>query len=708
MIETIENIELKRFYQSLNQDLKSTQLATEEGGTLEQFFTQMATDLLADAGETENVRVSYDEKALGTKLQHKINAYSISDNYETIDLFITIYKGSDDITRVGKDEIETASKRISNFFRKGLLKDYVNEIEESSQIFDFAQTLSNADELRINLVRVNAIILTDGSYPGEIPKTITIADYNIYFRVIDINYLFQIDEKSHLPIEIDFKEDGFDVPCILAPTDNEKYTSYLAIIPGEALANIYERFGSRLLEQNVRSFLQFTGKINKGIRNTIIKEPHMFLAFNNGLAATAEEVTLVNDENGSGIFISKVKDFQIVNGGQTTASIYHTYKKDKGVDVRNIFVQLKLTIIKNTEYYSDIVSRISEYANTQNRVSVADLSSNRPFHISFEKLSRSILTPFDNSTGKKTRWFYERSRGQYRNARLKEGTNSSKAKAFDLTNPKKQVVSKEELAKYINSYQEVYDGKKLIIGPHLVAKGNQKNYIGFLNSLSNDTVDNIYFEDAIAKTILFRSAEKIYGIKPNAIGDMRYITVPYSLSLLGIISDNKLDLYKIWKEQKISQELSELLKQLMILCENFIKETAPGSLYGEWAKKIECWESLKLYIKDFDIDIPEEDKVSKANLKRIRISDSEIDNSFYKEIESTVKSVSPEKWKDIYLYCKENEEIPEYFTIAAHNIGRKLKEGLRPTSKEIIMANELLNKIIFKTPIFDFESELLN
>ncbi|HCY77494.1 MAG TPA: abortive phage resistance protein [Ignavibacteriales bacterium] len=705
MIETIENTELKRFYQSLNQDLKSTQLATEEGGTLEQFFTQMATDLLAEAGETENVRVSYDEKALGTKLQHKINAYSISDNYETIDLFITIYKGSDDIARVGKDEIETASKRITNFFRKGLLKDYVNEIEESSQIFDFAQTLSNADELRINLVRVNAIILTDGSYLGEIPKTITISDYNIYFRVIDITYLFQIDEKSHLPIEIDFKEDGFDIPCILAPTDNEKYTSYLAIIPGEALANIYERFGSRLLEQNVRSFLQFSGKINKGIRNTIIKEPHMFLAFNNGLAATAEEVTLVNDENGRGIFISKVKDFQIVNGGQTTASIYHTYKKDKGVDIRNIFVQLKLTIIKNTEYYSDIVSRISEYANTQNRVSVADLSSNRPFHISFEKLSRSILTPFDNSTGKKTRWFYERSRGQYRNARLKEGTNSSKAKAFDLTNPKKQVVSKEELAKYINSYQEVYDGKKLIIGPHLVAKGNQKNYIGFLNSLSNDTVDNIYFEDAIAKTILFRSAEKIYGIKPYAIGDMRYITVPYSLSLLGIISDNKLDLYKIWKAQQISQELSELLKQLMILCENFIKETAPGSLYGEWAKKIECWESLKVYIKDFDIDIPEEDKVSKANLKRIRISDSEIDNSFYKEIESTVKSVSPEKWKDIYLYCKENEEIPEYFTIAAHNIGRKLKEGIRPTSKEIIMANELLNKIIFKTPIFDREVE---
>ena len=701
MIETIENIELKRFYNSINQEIKSTQIATEEGGTLEQFFTQLATDLLAGAGETENVRVSYDEKALGTKFQHKINAYSISDNYETIDLFVTIYKGSDDIVRVSKDEVETASKRIANFFKKGLLKEYANEIEESSQIFDFAHTLSNADELKINLVRVNAIILTDGSYMGDIPKEISISDYPIYFRVIDINYLLQIDEKSHLPIEIDFKEEGFDVPCILAPNDNDKYLSYLAIIPGEALANIYERFGSRLLEQNVRSFLQFKGNVNKGIRNTILKEPQMFLAFNNGLAATAEEVTLYKEENGHGIYISKVKDFQIVNGGQTTASIYHTYKKDKGVDIKNIFVQVKLTVIKNSDFFSDIVSRISEYANTQNKVSIADLSSNRPFHIRLEKLSRSILTPFDNSTGKKTRWFYERSRGQYRNARFKEGSNLTRRKSFDISNPKNQVVSKEELAKYMNSYQEVYDGKKLIIGPYIVVRGNQKNYISFLNSITDENIDNIFFEDAIAKAILFKSAEKIYGVKPNSIGDLRYITVPYTISLLGILSNNKLDLFKIWNTQKLSKELTSLLKDLMILCENFIKEKAPGSLYGEWAKKQECWESLKDYIKDFDIGIPKGDLSTGTNLKRVRVSETDIDNCYYKEIESAVMNISAEKWKEIYLYCKENEDIPEYFTNTAHSLGRKLKESIRPTSKEIIMANELLNKIIFKTAIFD-------
>lgn len=703
MIETIENIELKRFYQSLSQELKSTQLSADEGGNLEQFFTQWSTDLLADAGETENVRVSYDEKSLGTKFQHKINAYSISDNYETIDLFITIFKGTDEISRISKDEIETATKRISNFFKKGLLKEYVNEIEESSQIFDFAHTLCNSDELRINLVRVNSIVLTDGSYQGEIPKMITVADYNIYFRVIDINYLFQIDEKSHLPIEINFEEDGFKVPCIIAPNDNEKYKSYLAIIPGLALANIYEKYGSRLLEQNVRSFLQFSGKINKGIRKTIIEEPYMFLAFNNGLAATADEVILKVEPEGNGILISKVSDFQIVNGGQTTAAIYHTYKKDKGVDIKNIFVQIKLTVIKNSDNYSDIVSQISEYANTQNKVSVADLSSNRPFHISLEKLSRAIFTPFDPTTGRRTRWFYERARGQYRNARLKEGFNLKKRKAFDITNPKNQVISKEELAKYINSYQQVYDGKKIVIGPHIVVRGNQKNYVSFLNNISTEIIDNVYYEDAIAKAILFRSAEKIYGVKPHAIGDLRYITVPYAISLLGLLSENMIDLYTIWSIQKISEELSVLIRNLMILTEGFIKQNAPGSLYGEWAKKSECWENLKVYVKDFPIQIPSDDLMNNHNKKRIRLSDTDINNSFYKDIETTINEISPEKWKEIYLYCRENKDIQEYYTIAAHNLGRKLKEGLRPTSKEIIFANELLNKIIFKTSIFDLE-----
>ena len=660
MSNSLEHNELQKFYHSLIQDIKSLQLSEDEGGNLEQIFTRTALDLLSDAGETENARDAYDEGQLGTKNQHKINAYAEPDNYETVDLFITIFKGTDEPQKVSKDEIDTAVKRIANFFRKAKYKEYVNEIEESSPIFDFAHTLANSELLKENLVRANAIILTDGVFPGDNPESQTISGIPIFYRVVDINYLHNITEKSHIPIEINFKKEGFEIPCIVSPSENDQYQSYLAIIPGIALATIYERFGSRLLEQNVRSFLQFTGKINKGIRNTIMKEPNMFLAFNNGIAATAEDLEITKLENGKGLLISKVKDFQIVNGGQTTASIYHTLKKDKA-DISGIFVQVKLSVVKNRNNFSDIVSRISEYANTQNKVSVSDLSSNRPYHIELEKLSRNIFAPHvTGQIGQQTKWFYERARGQYKNARNKEGFTKTRQKAFDLKNPTNQMFTKEDLAKYVNAYQEVFDGKKLVIGPHTVVKGSQKNYVQFINYNLIKKPDNIYFEDIVSKTILFKTAEKIYGIKPAAIGDLRYITVPYSISLLTFETKGKLDLYKIWKNQSLSENLKSLLYDLMVVVESTIKNSAEknhGALYGEWAKKEECWLDLKKQEFDIDFTLLKEDfEDNKSPSKRKRLADlEETELLRIKEEFDKIKSIPYQVWNTIQDWGRRTE-----------------------------------------------------
>ena len=665
---SIENIELNKFYSSLMQDISAAQSTDDEGAISEQVFTQYAVDLLAAAGESENVVVKYDEKGLGTPKQHKINAYAISENYETVDLFITIFNGTDEISKISNADIETASKRILNFFRKAIYSienekssyfknEYVDEIEESSEIFQFAYTLAKSQDIKENLVRVNAFIITNGSYKGDFPANTLISGYNFYYKIFDIESLYNITEKSHIPIEIKFKADGFTVPCIPSPSVNEEYQSYLAIIPGEALASIYERFGSRLLEQNVRSFLQFNGKINKGIRTTIMKEPEMFLAFNNGIAATADEIELEDSEDGNGKIISVVKDLQIVNGGQTTASIYHTQKKDKA-DISNIFVQVKLSVVKNKEKFSEIVSRISEYANTQNKVSISDLSSNRPYHIELEKLSRNIFTPITDSKPLQTKWFYERARGQYKNAILKDGFTPSRKKAFDLKNPKHQLFTKEELAKYINAYQEIADGKKILIGPHYVVRGSQKNYVQFINYSLEKKLNNVYFEDTIAKAILYRAAEKAYGIKPNAIGDMRYITVPFAVTLLNCLTKNQLDLFKIWKAQDVSETLKSLFHEMMSAIEPFIKDTAPGGLYGEWAKKEDCWIKVKNNDFGFDLSIIKQDLIDKKNPpKRVIISDDETELQKRQEDLQKIKSIPTEIWKKIEEWGRETDTL---------------------------------------------------
>jgi len=583
--------ELNRFYTVLLQDIRSEQLSNEEGGSLEQLFTKQATDLLSEGGETADVRISFHESIL-PRNRHKINAYAIADNYETLDLFVTVLKCMEDPIRVQKSDIDNAAKLLLSFLKKADNREYADSLEESSEIFDFAHTLNASVELRENLVRINIFILTDGIYNGEIPSQKEINEIPVFFRVIDLNYLFNISEREYIPIEIDFEQDGFEVPCIKADIDNHEYQSYLALIPGHALVSVYEQYGARLLEQNVRSFLQFTGKINQGIRRTILKEPHMFLAFNNGIAATADDLKLKKTENG--YLIESVKDLQIVNGGQTTASIYHTWKKDKA-DLKDIVVQVKLSIIKDKNNFAEIVSLIAEYANTQNKVSISDLSSNTPFHIEVEKLSRNIWAPPVIGQSHQTRWFYERARGQYRNARSREGTTKAKLRAFDLKNPKKQFFTKEELAKFINTWSEVYIDQKLVIGPHIVVRGSQKNYAQFIAHNIPENPDNKYFEEAIAKAILFRAAEKLYGIKPNSIGDMRYITVPYALALLSYKKETEINLLEIWKKQGISEQLQTTIYDLMVQVEQFIKTNAPGALYGEWAKKEDCW----LQVKDF-------------------------------------------------------------------------------------------------------------
>jgi hypothetical protein len=700
----MENKELQKFYIDVQEEIKATLISEEEGTNPEQVFTELALSFLSDAGETENYRVCFDEKISKRGVEHKINGYSLYENYETLDLFVTIYNGDLTIQGVTKGDADKTIDRAVKFFRNAIYKDYVNEIEESSEIFDLAQTLANVPEVKEYLTRVNIFLITNGEIKADLKTSDTIAGYSVFYRTIDINYLFNLSDKSRVPIEINFEQSGYNVPCIVNETENSDYQSWLAIIPGLALADIYEQYGARLLEQNVRSFLQFTGKINKGIRNTILKEQHMFMAFNNGIAATAEEVTVINLPNNQGKAIGQVMDFQIVNGGQTTASIYHTWKKDK-VDISNVFVPVKLTIVKNRDNFSEIVGRIAEYANTQNRVSASELRSNRENHVLIEKLSRTVWAPPISGETTQTRWFFERSRGQYKNDRNRFGLTPSKRKQFDKQNPRSQMFTKELLAKFINSYEEVYNGKKLVVGPHIVVRGSQKNYAQFLNYSFSFKPDNIWFEDLIAKAILFKNAEKIYGVKPNAIGDMRYITVPYSLAWLGLKLDYKLDLYKIWKQQSLSDTLKNKLYEVMSKTEDYIKTKAPGSLYGEWAKKEECWNAIKN--DDFDIDLESlmSDLENKSSEKRKKLTEDETQMAEIEASLNRLKSVHIKTWKKIEDWGRDTQNLTQYQYDMAFTLSSKFRNNRTITDMQRNQGETILNIVADLNPELFFDMD---
>ena len=673
--------EVEKFYTSLLQDIKSEVHTVEDGGAYEPVFTQYAIDLIAEAGETENAYQAYEEKWLGTPKQLKINGYAISDSYETVDLFITLFYDEDKIPRVPKADIDQAEKRITNFFRTAFYKDFVNQIEESSPIFQFAYSLAEYQELRENLVRVNAIILTNGSYSGEIPPNKEIAGQKIFYSIRDINRLYEISASSQSAIELDFVNENFVVPCLKAPISNDEYEAFVAVVPGIVLSTLYERYGARLLQQNVRSFLQFGSKINKGIRTTITSTPHMFLAYNNGITATADHIEL----DASSKHIKYIRNLQIVNGGQTTASIYHTAKKDKA-DISNIFVQMKLSVIKKPDEFDRIVSDISRFANTQNKVNEADFSANNPYLVAYEKISRFILSPITNTNNMQTCWFFERARGQYKNLRLKEGFTKSAQNKFDLKYPKNQVITKVELAKYINAFQEVSEGRKLAIGPHIVVRGNEKNYAQFINNnLPDDPrkINNVFFEDSIAKCILFKTAEKRYGVKPDSIGEMRQVVVPYTISLLSQLTKNQLDIYKIWKNQQVSPELSDFIYELMKQVNQFILEKSPVSHYIEWAKKEECWDKVKGNSWDVDISEIQADLIDIKNPpKRNVIEETEDSVANANHEEEIIRSIPFALWKKIESWGKDTDRLSINQQSTAFNTAFKVKNNQKFSDSE--------------------------
>lgn len=564
--------------------------------------------------------------------------------------------------------------------------------------------MANYKELKDNLIRVNAFILTNGQYKGDIPTNQSISGYTVFYRIIDIDFLYKVSEQSRVPIELDFENlDGkhFEVPCLSANINNADYEAYIAIMPGECLATLYHDYGARLLEQNVRSFLQFTGKINKGIRKTINEEPHMFLAFNNGIAATADHIML--DETGR--FIKRISNLQIVNGGQTTASIYNTARKDKA-DISQIYVQVKLSVIKDSEQYANIVSRISQYANTQNKVNDADFTANNPALIEIEKLSRYILSPVTLEKNIPTSWFFERARGQYKTLRAKEGFTKSRLAAFDLKFPKNQVFTKVELAKYVNAWQEVYSGKSMVIGPHIVVRGNEKNYARFMNYNLPEIkhIDVAYFEDIIAKAILFRTADKRYGTKVsgNHIGELKQVVVPYTLSLLNLITGGRLDLYKIWKNQCISMNLSDFIYELMKQVNQFIIDKSPVSHYIEWAKKEECWLMVKenkwsYNVADIEADCFDENNPPKRTHK-VDVENVEADRRHQEEI---LKSIPFSLWKKIEEWGRETGMLEAPYPTVASDIAYKVK------NRRKFLESDISRGITIYEKVWQYNPELL-
>nr|WP_231619564.1 AIPR family protein [Fictibacillus sp. 5RED26] len=455
---------------------------------------------------------------------------------------------------------------------------------------------------------------------------------------------------------------------------------------GEQLFEIYDEFGQKLLEQNVRTFLQFRGGVNKGIRNTIQYKPDMFFAYNNGITATATQV-----ETRDG-FITKITDFQIVNGGQTTSAIYAA-KKNSKLDISKVSIQMKLSVVNNIDKKSEFVSSVSQYANTQNKVNKSDFFSNSPFHKEMKDYSKRIWVATRGGSQKRTHWFYERVRGEYLNEQAY--LTPAKKKQFQIENPKNQLIEKTFLAKSENSW----DRK-----PHIVSKGAQYNFEEFANSVTDMLEKNHlaitenYFRDAVAKVILFRETEKIVSKATWYENAFRAQTVAYSIALLSHIIYKKnlfFNFNRVWDDQRLPIELLDIMKIITKEVYERITNPPPGAAnIAQWCKKESCWND----VNRIDIDLEpikkmfknkEEVKYEQKSEKQLK----ELDNGI--EIQAFVIQTNIEEWIQLYGYYMTNNNYKS-LTITQRDILKKYSEGRIsfPSEKQSKVLYNLFQKAV--------------
>lgn len=554
---------------------------------LEEAFTEWVIEVLAESGAANEGPTCYFEKPFRNSTA-RAHAYAVSDNADVLDLFTVILSGTEEPQDVPKAAVEGAVKKVLNVWN-GAISGSFDRLEQAHDTWDMVTRIK---EVASTVDKVRIFVATDGIVQGyrRGSKALKVKGIDkVEVNIWDLERFSRLQGsgRNRESIEVDLLSDfGGGLPCLPVPVQSTDYQSFLVVVPGTFLHRIYDEYGERLLELNVRSFLQARGKINKGIRDTINNKPSMFFAYNNGITATAETVTTDAASDGHRQ-ITYIKGLQIVNGGQTTASIHRAAAKDQA-DVSGIHVQMKLSVIAREDLVETMVSDISHYANSQNKVSEADFSANDPYHQDLEKLSRETWTPNGQST-----WFYERARGAYQVARAKFGATPAKQRQFDSTSPLAQMMTKTDVAAAEHCWGRF---------PHLVSKGAQKNFIEFMlrRKGSGDRVDEQAFKILVAKVILHRTLQRV--AREEFIGAYRANVVAYSMSWIAQRLSDYIDLLSIWRSQAVPEALVMLGRDLVKPMFDFLVASAAGRNVTEWCKKEECWRLVSAMTFDLDLE----------------------------------------------------------------------------------------------------------
>lgn len=680
------------FKKDFLESIKTAATVTGEGSCAA--FVDNMSQYLIDSEALSDFNLSFYTGKAG-RSKYRVDGYVYDEFDNTMNLAIANFDGNDFERRLTSSMAMHDFGQLILFLRTALKTDLYQEIEMSTPCADLV------DFLRLNsknIRKYRLLIFTDAELSSAV-KTVEIDDYEgvpVEGQIWDFDRLFRVccSEQGRQIIEIDFRQycpEG--IPCLEASTvSTDQYSSYLGVIPGSVLADIYDRYGSKLLEGNVRSFLSTKVAVNKKIRATILNTPQMFFAFNNGISATALDVDIENTDHGK--FITYARDFQIINGGQTTASISNARYKDKA-DLSEIYVQMKLTAIDESspEESDELIRNISRSSNSQNKVSDADFFASHPFHRRMEQISRLMFAPATDGAQYETKWFYERARGQYLQEQMR--LTPAKKKQFELQNPKNKVIKKTDLAKVQNTWRGF---------PHTVSKGAQTNFASFAEYIdeqwtaNDEQFNDRYFQSTCALILMFQFLERQITRQSWYEGGYRANVIYYTVAQFHRLVKQQfpgsdLDLSIIWNRQGLPEPIeSSLLALSELVFERITDPKRKIMNVTQWCKRLECWETVKTVKLSLPsnldgclITIDQEKDAQKAAKKEQKVV-----NELNAQIE--VMKYTSDQWKSLSEFAVKNHLVTPT-DVSALAIACKIPEKLPNTyqSKRLLA---LLKKAI--------------
>lgn len=663
------------------------------------FHAELENDIALRASGQSIFQIQAFAEELGNRLQDAEEIFDLNiepvschgRNRKRLEILGYAEDGGDDslIVLVGKyfgesgallnkkdiDKVFDLGKSFLTQSQEGYLVDY---LEESSKEYEYSEYFKTASE---RYEQIRFFLITDATMNDRIkhiPDEM-VAGLRSTFEIWDLNRFQQLAESpsGKEDTNVDFTEWMPEGLPMLASQDDSDNPTFVGIIPGTVLAEVYRRHGTRLLESNVRTFLSARGKVNRGIQQTLKQSPEMFLAFNNGLSTTASEILSTGDDHTR--FIESITNWQIVNGGQTTASLAHYLKSNSNNTLDDVYVQMKLVLVASKEA-AERVSEISRYANNQNKVSEADFFSNSEYHRHMSRLSAKVLAPRARGAQYSTRWFYERTRGEFDNERVNRTV--AQVKVFDLEVPKSQKITKTDWAKYLNAWDQL---------PHLVSKGAQSNFLEFAKNATDawekqkSAFNEEYFRNGVAKAILYTEIRRVVaqaswyesGYLANIVA---YTMAKVAYEIPRHFVDSELDFSTIWKRQEI---LESMLGSIDSIAEAVLAvlnaDDRPQANVTQWAKQQACWERVKRAPIEFRPEfkkalVDKSDAHGKrTEARKLQAMDSEFEDA------ARVLAVAPTVWEKAL-----SEGVSEGL-LSRTNVGiiEKLRQGsVVPTARQ--------------------------